>query len=448
MPDMMACMPSGYRSGSAFDALEDKPGPTAPTAVRGSSSRLRVAASSETMRHLATTAVEIRRGTGTTDIEAVRRGGRETVEPTHDRLPLVSVRARQKPAFQMKYQPVGHFVGHDLIHEGLTILIQKDPVETQASPLIMRLAGAATPQVEPDLGIRQSGMHLASQAPGRLDLAQETLFERVGGKRGQCAGIGDAKRRGQERRSQIGHGMLECRHQPRASSPPTRAPEPCMTTDQEDAIESHPPLDDEALTRLDDYLDSGRVGEEVPDVIGAHGYLVALAVSPGDISPSQWIAEFFEGEPAFDTPAERNDILGLFEALKANAGYILERGQWVELPFDTELDDDGETAAAIEDWCAGFMQGVFLDESAWFAQDEAHVAALLLPFMALSGLFDDQPEMAEMVADDDQFIALARQLPELTLDLYLHFRVPPETPKPKSGPGRSESKSARRRGKR
>ncbi|GHB24892.1 YecA/YgfB family protein [Salinicola rhizosphaerae] len=217
-----------------------------------------------------------------------------------------------------------------------------------------------------------------------------------------------------------------------------------MPLDPEDLVESHPPLTDEALARLDEYLDADRVGEEVPDVIGAHGYMVALAVSPRPISPSQWVAELFSGEPSFDTPAERDEILGLLDALKTNAATILERGQWLELPFDTELDDDGDMAAAIEDWCAGFMQGVFLDEAAWFTQDEAHVAALLLPFMALSALFEDEPEMEEMTADDAQFSALAAQLPELTLDLYLHFRVPPEAPKPKSP---SKSKPGARGGK-
>ena len=213
----------------------------------------------------------------------------------------------------------------------------------------------------------------------------------------------------------------------------------------DDAVESQPPLDDDALARLDDYLNAERLGEEAPDVISAHGYLVALAVSPRDIAPEQWIAELFEGEPPFDDTAERDEILGLLEALKANAASILERGHWVELPFDAELDEAGEMAAAIEDWCAGFMQGVFLDEAAWFSQDESHVAALLLPFMALSGLFDDEPEIAEMATEDAQFAALAGQLPELTLDLYLHFRVPPEPPKGK-GKSAARTSGGRKRG--
>lgn len=214
----------------------------------------------------------------------------------------------------------------------------------------------------------------------------------------------------------------------------------------DDAIESQPPLDDDALARLDDYLAAERLGEEAPDVIAAHGYLVALAVSPRDMAPTQWFAELFGEEPPFDSNDERDDILGLMAALKTNAGSILERGHWIELPFDAELDEAGEMVAAIEDWCAGFMQGVFLDEPAWFSQDESHVAALLLPFMALSGLFDDEPDISEMATEDEQFTALARQLPELILDLYLHFRIPPEPPKGQRKTASKASSSGRQRG--
>ena len=51
--------------------------------------------------------------------------------------------------------------------------------------------------------------------------------------------------------------------------------------------------------------------------------------------------------------------------------------------------------------------------------------------MLLSGLFDDEPDLAELAKDQERQESLVVQLPELVLDLYLHYRVPPETPKPK-----------------
>ncbi|SDJ51499.1 YecA family protein [Billgrantia gudaonensis] len=197
-----------------------------------------------------------------------------------------------------------------------------------------------------------------------------------------------------------------------------------------DTPQPEPLLDDDQLERLDDFFASDRVSEEALDLIGAHGFLVALAVAPSEVEPAVWIAELFHGEPRFADATERSEILELLERLRRNAIDVLEQGGLPELPFDTSLDGLPPEETPIGDWCAGFMEGVFLDETSWFAQDEEAVATLLLPFMALSGLFDDEPDMAELTADASRLDELAGQLPELVLDLYLHFRVPPEKAKP------------------
>ncbi|MCG6657641.1 YecA family protein [Halomonas campisalis] len=208
-----------------------------------------------------------------------------------------------------------------------------------------------------------------------------------------------------------------------------------------------PLLEDDELERLDDFLDSERVDPDALDLISAHGFLVALAVAPREVEPAVWVAELFHGEPAFADDAQRSEILALLERLRTNAIATLEQGGLPEPPCEATLDGLPAEETPIGDWCAGFMEGVFLDEAAWFEQDEETVATLLLPFMALSGLFDDEPDMAEFLADGPRLEALAAQLPELVLDLYLHYRVPPETPKPtprkKKPAGRGPGKGKR-----
>lgn len=191
-----------------------------------------------------------------------------------------------------------------------------------------------------------------------------------------------------------------------------------------------PLLDDEELDRLDDFLDSDQVDADALDLIGTHGFLVALAVAPQDVPAAIWVGELFQGEPGFADDDERDEILGILERLKRNAVEALEHGHLPELPFDLELGGIAPEETPIGDWCAGFMEGVFLDEAPWFEGDEEGTATLLLPFMALSGLFEDEPDMAELSRDTVQAERLVKQLPELVLDLYLHFRVPPESPKP------------------
>ncbi|MGO1626777.1 MAG: YecA family protein, partial [Halomonadaceae bacterium] len=60
----------------------------------------------------------------------------------------------------------------------------------------------------------------------------------------------------------------------------------------------------------------------------------------------------------------------------------------------------------------------------------------------------DEPDIAELAGDTQRLEALTRQLPELVLDLYLHYRVPPETPgrsaKPKPRP-KTPAKGKKRR---
>lgn len=205
-----------------------------------------------------------------------------------------------------------------------------------------------------------------------------------------------------------------------------------------------PLLDDDDLDRLDDFLESDRVCADGLDLISAHGFLVSLAVAPREVDPAIWIAELFHGEPDFIDATERREMLGLLEALKNNAITALDEGLLPELPFDLELDGLAPVESPIGDWCAGFMEGVFLDEAAWFENEEETAAALLLPFMTLSGLFDDEPDMADLANDPARLESLVRQLPELVLDLYLHYRVPPEKPKPTP---RKKKPAGRRKGK-
>lgn len=204
-------------------------------------------------------------------------------------------------------------------------------------------------------------------------------------------------------------------------------------TASQPSLPPQPLLEDEALDRLDEFLDSDKVDEDALDLISAHGFMLALAVAPSELPTQQWLTELFQGEPHYHNDAERDDIIKLLTDLRHNAMAVLEQGGLPELPFELTLGGLAAEETPIGDWCAGFMEGVFCDEAAWFAEDEEAAATLLLPFMLLSGLFEDEPDMAELAKDTQRQEALVAQLPELVLDLYLHYRVPPEPPKPSPG---------------
>ncbi|WP_447895187.1 YecA/YgfB family protein [Vreelandella sp. GE22] len=220
------------------------------------------------------------------------------------------------------------------------------------------------------------------------------------------------------------------------------AVEPQSSSENSEQLPPEPLLDDEQLDRLDDFLDSDRVGEDALDLISAHGFLVALAVAPSEQPHDTWLKELFQGEPDYQDAAERDEITGLLATLRDNAVSVLEQGGLPELPFELSLDGIAPEETPIGDWCAGFMEAVFSDESAWFQDDEEAAATLLLPFMLLSGLFDDEPDMQDLAGDTARQEELVAQLPELVLDLYLHYRVPPETAKPKPRPKKPAGKKS------
>lgn len=195
-------------------------------------------------------------------------------------------------------------------------------------------------------------------------------------------------------------------------------------------------IDEAVLDQLYDFIESDQVDPEALDVIGLHGFMVALAVCPDPVPTGEWLPVAFNGMPAFNAEFSEETVIGWLETMLAETRTALYRGQTIELPFEPELEedevlDDSEVCA----WCAGFIEAVMMREAIWFGQHEQDAAELLLPFMAISCLFPDE-ELDEIVADLDTTNRLAAQLPEILVDLYLLFHAPAE--KPASFPGKGK----------
>ena len=98
-----------------------------------------------------------------------------------------------------------------------------------------------------------------------------------------------------------------------------------------------------------------------------------------------------------------------------------------EVPCELDLGDDPDDSD-LRGWCIGFMEGVFLREAAWFDDAEDEVSELLLPIMVASGLFEEQPEFAEIASDRDLVDSMVEQIPELLTALFLLCHAPEEKP--------------------
>ncbi|MBT3438235.1 MAG: YecA family protein [Oceanospirillaceae bacterium] len=188
------------------------------------------------------------------------------------------------------------------------------------------------------------------------------------------------------------------------------------------------PLTDSQIDQLDAYLLSDKVQEEALDYIALHGYLCALAISPEPLAEEQWLEQVLAETPVQEDSAERHEMLNLMRQEFVYLRECLESDQDIDLPCDLTLELDEEDDCLLEYWAQGFMELIFSQEDAWFAQQEEDVAECLLPFM-LAAKLDEDAELEELRHQPEFCQQLCEQIPELLQDLYLLFRVPADKPK-------------------
>jgi len=183
-------------------------------------------------------------------------------------------------------------------------------------------------------------------------------------------------------------------------------------------------ITEDELDILEEFLFSPAVSEEALDLIGAHGLLCAITISPVQVPEAEWLALVFDGEPQWESGAQKEQIVGLLRKLNNTIGNDLYSDQEILLPCELTLEpEEDEEMTEITLWAQSFMEGVFIREDDWFGQDEEEVAGLLLPIMVASDLFED-PEITDIRKDRALSEEMCAQIPEVLIDLYLHFHSP------------------------
>lgn len=202
-----------------------------------------------------------------------------------------------------------------------------------------------------------------------------------------------------------------------------------------------PPLTDAELEQLDAAL-LALPAEAAMNVEAVDGYLTALLLGPGllpRLKSTQWMPVVWGADPAAaaaGTPGP--DPWPSGKQRKRVAQWLLRHLHAIDRALQTapeawepvfsvaEADpaagDDDEAPAELadaEDWCAGFLQAVALDEAAWAPLfDDAALAPLWAPLVTLGG--DEAalpPAMRKRLADPAERDRLSRAVPALALAL-------------------------------
>ena len=82
------------------------------------------------------------------------------------------------------------------------------------------------------------------------------------------------------------------------------------------------------------------------------------------------------------------------------------------------LEAPNEDFHPLQEWAVGYLERVFADDGAWFEGHDDSVAQALVPLMVLSGLFQEEEDMAELMADTPNVTRMAKDVPDLVVDLY------------------------------
>ncbi|MDO5768967.1 MAG: UPF0149 family protein [Psychrobacter sp.] len=182
------------------------------------------------------------------------------------------------------------------------------------------------------------------------------------------------------------------------------------------------------LDDLKDYLDS-EDNEFGLDSVATHGFLAATVV--GKTLPN-WLSLYFEGQEGKVSEEIKQALVSWRESMVAD----LKDENGIDLPLEAS-DEDGEMVdfspeSELAAWSVGFVDAMYGDENVdWFEDEDTaeDVAMLTLPMMVFSGIDmasgpeDEEPELAEIRADEDAMAQMANSIEGNLTELYLLFHT-------------------------
>ncbi|HCM06071.1 MAG TPA: hypothetical protein DIC30_08700 [Oceanospirillales bacterium] len=187
---------------------------------------------------------------------------------------------------------------------------------------------------------------------------------------------------------------------------------------------SIPALDEDELELLGQMLEDELERQDSFDFFEAHGLLTALKTGPIDLDWPAIYDIIFPEKTAF-TSEQLEKVKRLLRKLSFEIQAWLDYGEDFPVPCELTLqvEDDDDEGAAIEAWAAGFMAGVLHNEEAWYSKGEEQMAQWIFPIMYASGLFVDEPEMAEIDEDDTLSNQMCVNIPPAVIEMFLHFHA-------------------------
>ena len=192
------------------------------------------------------------------------------------------------------------------------------------------------------------------------------------------------------------------------------------------------PLSDAEIVTLDAFLISESTSEEVLAIDELHGFLTAIVCCPVPVMPSEWLNGVWQSEegPQFESAEQAQEIMALIMRMHNDIADALGVGdEFGPLMLENTLES-GETVVVAQGWCWGFMEGMRSQFDAW----EPHldmINELVVPIAVLARLGDDDPELQELLGDQQKIAELTDAIAESAAAIYEYSRsITDEPPQP------------------
>lgn len=178
----------------------------------------------------------------------------------------------------------------------------------------------------------------------------------------------------------------------------------------------------ETIEQLENILFSEEAAEEALDYFGLHGLICSAIVGPIKINNNRIIEIIFGNDKPALKSEDEDFLINIIEIISTSIKEQLLDESDIHLPYSDELEAEQSDHydACIESWCIGFMEGFFDNEKTWFNKGEDVVAELLLPIMALSGLFESD-EFEDIRENDKLMTQFEEVMPDQLVDIFLYY---------------------------
>lgn len=162
------------------------------------------------------------------------------------------------------------------------------------------------------------------------------------------------------------------------------------------SISTTTPLFDDEYTELDTLLAAPALAGRAMDVSMLEGFLTAVALSPKQITPEQWLPWLWDKADGTTPATPGADSERAASLAQRHYAYMVE---WLAKDPDSfEPIYECGPEWSVPAWCAGFLLGTTLDKLQWAALGVSH-PQYLAPFQHLATAAELDDDAAEKAMD-------------------------------------------------